>query len=472
MDRCRSFLSLSVLLFILLGLPLNLIASDNFTEEGIKQYRAENYEEAVEFLTKARAQQPDSPEAAFYLGLTYKQMGNFSESAKNLRDSIRLIPSVKDAYPELIEVLYSLNELKEAMDWVKKGEKEGVKPAHIAFLKGLVLSKEDKNREAIDAFKKAKEMDPSLTQSSDFQIAMAQAKEKRFAEAKESLKAVVTIDPTSDLASFAHEYERAFTKTIETHKTWRFTGGLAYQYDDNVVLKPSEAIPGVLITGEKDSSVVTNLRLDYTPLLSKPWLFAGQLNFYADTYFKVETHRLIVPTITLIPGYSFQNGAITLPVSYSHVWLHEEEYQGVVIAKPTLSIALFPNHIGQISMGYARRNMLREALDKDEDRTGNIYLFSAGYVHPFLEGRGVFNFFYELSRDQTDGKNWVNTGNRFNLGLLLPIVKKLNSDWLRRDLPAGLQPYQHRLRGKAARPDLYGLRGCPLGNRERFEPQV
>ena len=165
----------------------------------------------------------DSSEAAFYLGLTYKQSGNYSEAAKNLRDSIRLVPSVKDAYPELIEVLYNLNEMKEAMDWVKSAEKEGVKPAHIAFLKGLVLSKEDKNREAINAFNKAKELNPSLTQSSDFQIAMAQAKERRFAEAKEILK---------DLnLRFEYSYTKAHS-SIDIYKYDRnvYTVGFEYTF--------------------------------------------------------------------------------------------------------------------------------------------------------------------------------------------------------------------------------------------------
>jgi len=48
-------------------------------------------------------------------------MGRYSEAAKDLRDSIRLVPSVKEALPGLIEVLYNLNELKRAMDWVKEG---------------------------------------------------------------------------------------------------------------------------------------------------------------------------------------------------------------------------------------------------------------------------------------------------------------------------------------------------------------
>lgn len=426
MRKSKVIFCLIFMFSVLGGLTANLRASENFLEKGIAEYKAENYEEALEFLVKAREQEPTSPEAAYYLGLTYKQVGKYKETAVQFRDAIHLTPSVKDAYTELIEVLYAMDQLKEAMDWVARAEKEGIKPANIAFLKGLILLKQGKTKGAIDAFNKAKEVDPGLAQPSDFQIAMAHAKEKRFAEAKESLKAVISIDPASEVASFAREYEKAFVKTLETYRAWRFTAGVAYQYSDNVVLKPSSAIPGVLITGENDSSVITTFKIDYSPLLSGPWFFSGQFNFYANTYLSIKTYNLISPTITLMPGYNFQNGAVTLPLSYNYTWLHEREYQSVATVKPTLNIALTPDHIGQLSMGYARRDLLQRPLTEDENRDGNIYLLAAGYVHPFLRGRGVFSLRYEFSRDVTQGKNWDNIGNRFIPSLLVPVTDKVN----------------------------------------------
>jgi tetratricopeptide (TPR) repeat protein len=414
------------MIFVLFGFAENLKAAENFLDKGIAEFKAENYEEALQFLIKAREQQPGSSMAAYYLGLTYKQMGDYRESAKQFIDAIRLPPPVEDAYPELVRVLYYKNELKEAMDWVVKAEKEGAKPGQIAFLKGLVLSKEGKNKEAIDSFKKAKEMDPSLAQSADLQRAMLYAKEKKFREARESLKAVISVDPASEMASFAKEYEEAFTKGIKSYKPWRMTAGMTYQYDDNVVLKPSTAIPGVLITGQRDSSVVTTFRFNYTPLLSEPWFFNAQYNFYGNTHFSQHKADLIYQTVSLTPGYQFPKGAITLPVSYSHVWLDKHQYTAVGLVKPTVSLMFLPNHIGQFSIEYARREMLKSSMNRDEDRDANIFILSPGYIYSLLGGRGMFNARYEFSRDDTEGKNWENTGNRISLGLLMPVVNKLS----------------------------------------------
>jgi hypothetical protein len=77
-------------------------------------------------------------------------------------------------------------------------------------------------------------------------------------------------------------------------------------------------------------------------------------------------------------------------------------------------------------MGYARREMLQSPLNEDEDRDGNIYLLTTGYVHPFLDGRGAFSLRYEFSRDMTDGKNWDNIGYRIMPSLLVPVIDKVN----------------------------------------------
>lgn len=414
-----------VLLFFL-GLTVNPAAAEDFLEKGIKEYRAENYEEAIDIFKKAKEQQPDSSIAAFYLGLTYKQMGNYREAAKNFRDALTLTLPVNDAYAELIEVLYSLNELQEAKDWIAKAKKENIKPANIAFLEGMVLLKENRNKEAIDAFKKAKELDKSLEQASEFQIAMALAKERRLSEAKDALKAVISVDPATEIASFAKEYEKSIAKVLEMYRPWRFAVGIAYQYDDNVLTKPSSAITGVDITGEKDSGMINTFRIDYSPMMSGQWSFAGQFSFYANTYRTTNTHNVIAPTISLIPGYNFQKGAITLPLSYSHIWLKEREYMSVISVRPILSMILLPGHIGQISAGYTKREMLQAPISIDEDRDGSVYSISAGYLYPFSERRGMFNLRYEHSKDDANGINWDNTGNRLSIGLMVPLTSKVN----------------------------------------------
>jgi tetratricopeptide (TPR) repeat protein len=46
-------------------------------EKGLKDFKEENYEEALEYFLWARKLEPTSSSVAFYTGLTYKIMENY-----------------------------------------------------------------------------------------------------------------------------------------------------------------------------------------------------------------------------------------------------------------------------------------------------------------------------------------------------------------------------------------------------------
>lgn len=420
-----SFFRISVLGAVIFAFALNAHASGDLLEKAIAEYKAENYEEALHLLLEVRREQPDSPTALFYLGLAHKQTGDIAESAKDFKEAIRLDPMLPDAYAELIDALYNLNDFKQAESWINTAESKKISSPRILFLKGLVYSKLGKNDEALSAFRAAKESDSSLRQPADFQIAIIFARERRMSEARETLKAVITTEPSSEIASFAREYLTAI-KDIESYRAWRFFASVAYQYDDNVVLKPSAAIPGVLITGEKDSGIVGVFRIDYNPLQTGKWFMNGQFNFYTDTYFHTHSHDLVAPVLTLNPGINFKSGTLSAPILYSRIWLDGSDYEGVFSVKPTYTTILRPSHIGQFWAGYGRRELIQAPLDPEENMDGNVYSFGAGYIHTFSADRGFFNFRYEFTRDITEGSNWTNTGNKVNASVLFPVSKKVS----------------------------------------------
>ena len=106
-------LAASIGLFIIVILPVTAFGGSPETiKEGIEQYQAQNFEEAVEFFQKAREEAPQSSEAAFWLGMTYKQQNNFQDALPQLRDAVTLTPHVREAAVELIDVLYRLDKLE------------------------------------------------------------------------------------------------------------------------------------------------------------------------------------------------------------------------------------------------------------------------------------------------------------------------------------------------------------------------
>jgi len=401
--------------------PTLVSAADDSLKTGIAAYRAENFEEAEGFLSAARMEKPESSAAAFYLGMARKQMADYPAAEQQFRDSLTLTPPVEDAYVELVEVLYVLEKLDEAMLWLEKAEKTGRKPGQVEFLRGLVLMKKGDNGKAVAAFKRAKQRDPALSQEADFQTALALVRERRFREAKKSLDLIREMDPSTDAASLALEYDRALTRTIEATKSWRLSAGVGYQYDDNVILLPSGGITGLSITGKADSSVVATFGAAYSPLTNGPLSFNAWYNFYSNTYFKTGSHNIIAQSLAVSPSYRIKNWSLSLPLSYSHAWLHERSYMGLISVKPTAQIAVTPEHIFQFSAGYGAQDLVQPPTDPNEDRDAKVLSLSVGYFRPFDNGRGLFNISYEFLNSNADGRNWDNTGNHLTASLLLPV---------------------------------------------------
>ncbi|MBF0564009.1 MAG: tetratricopeptide repeat protein [Nitrospirae bacterium] len=396
--------------------------TQKLVDEGIVQYKEENYEEALVLFNKAKAGHPGTAILSYYVGMTYKQLGDMPNAETGLKEALHFVPPFSNAYDELISVLYNEEKYAEALEWIGKAEKENVKPDVISYLKGLVLLKTDDNSGAIEALTKAKELNKEISESVDVQLAVAYVKEHQFKEAQSVLDSIIASQPNSEAANFAREFQKTVEKGKELYKEWQFAVGVSYQLDDNVVLLPDGGISGVNITNKSDSAITERFRIDYRPNLGGKWFFNAQYNASNLNYFKIDSHNMMAHSITLTPGYNLQKTLmLSLPLSYNYVFLSYKQYLSLFSAKPTVNWLVAPNNVLQGYAGYERRTMFGSIFDPNENRTGNRYLGSAGYIYTFLEGKGMFNLKYELAQDDTQGDNWKNTGHTFDAGLVLPI---------------------------------------------------
>jgi hypothetical protein len=138
------------------------------------------------------------------------------------------------------------------------------------------------------------------------------------------------------------------------YKPWQFRVGVAYQFDDNVVLKPGTDV-GVDISGEEDSSIVSTLSVLYSPLLNGPFSFRCHYDLYNNMYLHTTSHNLFTQAVSVVPGYTIKNSLLSLPLSYAYLWVEGDPYMSLLTMKPTLQTAIAPNHIGQFTIGYDKR---------------------------------------------------------------------------------------------------------------------
>lgn len=416
-------------------------------DQGMKEFKEEKYEEAIQYFSEARKLEPKSSTIAYYLGLTYKLTEDYASAITHLRDAVTLEPPVKEALVELIDALQQTDQLEEARKWIEVGEKEEIQPARLQYLKGLVLLKEKHNTEAIAALEKAKELDKSLAQAAEFQIASALMREERLKEAVKRFRTSVTIDPSTDLGTFSREYDRLISDKLERERPWRFSVGFAYKYDTNLVAKPEGGPVADFISNQQDFSLTGSVGITYVAPFSfkGPYIFSAQYSLYGERFFSRDDYNNMTQVVTLVPGYLFKKVSLTIPVSYGYSWLQGEKgtdflndphwfgstkYSDVVSVNPTARIMLSQNNIGELSFKYFQRkyfvNSVHPApIDPEEDRDAKNWSGTMGWMYFFKEGKGLLSLRYTYAQQTADGRNWSYDENGFGASFLYPLKKKL-----------------------------------------------
>jgi Tfp pilus assembly protein PilF len=425
-------LAAALILLPLLLLPSTVRCESPLLLQGIDLYQQENYGEAAKVLENARSQEPRSSTAAFFLGLTYKQLMDYRKALPHLRDAATLEPRIKEALVELIEVLYHLyeeGEMEEAKKWIEVAEREDIFPAKVAFLKGLILAKLGKNSEAREAFEKAKSLDAGLAQSADVQIAMSHLNENQYKMARDRLRAAVQQDPASDLAGFARQYQDLVERRIDMERPVRVTFSTFGQYDTNVVLKPVEGSLAPDITNEGSRVLTSALRFDYLPVFEGPFIFNAQYAVSANWHQRYSTsHDSIMNGLYMAPGYNFGGSALNLALRYNHALVRSPSYKryvDVFSAGPLYRTLLRENQILELFAGYSGSRYEDESLIPEEERDSDKFNSYVNWVWLFKKD-AFFNLKYEYSKEDTEGSNWVNSGHSFAFALTLPLIPKLS----------------------------------------------
>ncbi|MCM8774861.1 MAG: tetratricopeptide repeat protein [Candidatus Omnitrophica bacterium] len=405
-------------------------APDDVQEEikrGIYQFRQENFDEALEILSAARQSYPDNPLAAYYLGLTYKRMEDYVNARKELEASLEMTPKIKGALIELIDVLYRLGQLEDAKKWIRVAETEGIRPAQAAFLKGLTLLKDEQYDEAIESFRNAKGLDETLAQPSNYHIGIAYLKQQKFDKARQAFDQIVSISPDTDIAAYANKYIEAIDRKAEGQRPFHFSARFAFEYDDNVVLKPGNTSLVSEVGEESDTREVYDFTTDYTLReQNSPWSLKSGYGLRFSKQNDLGRYDYLTNAILLQPSWGSGRLMSSLPARYTHNIVDGKNYVQSVSVSSVNNYLVTPSHMAQAGVTYQYDDYMRPPYG-EESRTGNEFTGTLAWYWFFLNNQGFLNLRYSAGKDWTHGNNWENFGNRFSLGWLVPFWKRFKA---------------------------------------------
>ncbi|RJR22170.1 MAG: DUF2860 domain-containing protein [Nitrospiraceae bacterium] len=414
-------------------------------QRGIAELRQENFEEAIDSLSRAFEAEPASSQPAYYLGMSYKNLQNYREAKRYFLIAVDRTPKIREIYLELAEVSYQLGELDEAMDILKKAESENVRPGQTAYVKGLVLLAMNRNLDAVESFKKAGASGPELVQAADYQMGLSYLNEGQLDEAEARFNDVISRDPNSDMAVFARNYLDKIPAKKREQIPFRYYLGLHFQYDDNVVLRPDDESAAINISGEEDFLEVVTAGLEFFPKVKGRAGFEGHYSFYYSRHHDLESYDVHNHSVVLVPNYRINNNSkASLALGYGYMLVDDDKYLTTGSISPTYTLLINKSHTMQTYFSYQRKEFLGSPVNSDEDRDADEYSLNFNWVYffaqdvgslisfkekfdlsTFSQNKGYFNFHYRISKEDTDGTNWDNVGSKLTLTTLVPLHEKV-----------------------------------------------
>ncbi len=395
--------------------------------KAISLYQHENYEEALQLLKELKSENPSSSSIAYYLGLTYKKLQDPMQARTSLEEALSLQPPVKNAIPELIDILYQTNEIEGAKALIERAETESVAPAQTAFMKGLVLLKEKKDIDgAIDSFDKAQKLDPSFAETAKYYKAMAYLQNEDIKKAKDVFKEIYVKDPTADLAAYANEYVEAINRKEKADKIFRGNVGFAMQYDDNVILKPNDQSLAAGVGNEGDWRTASTFQAEFNIKATDRFRLKSGYSLYYGKEFDLGFYDTLSNDLSLFPAIYLDKAMIGFPIHYNQVRINDKRYLDLVGVGNFNNIMLDRDNMLQAGFQHNRKYYNWPAARADDDRDSREYACSLGWLYFFTKDREGFVFArYSINYEDTKGNNWTYLGNRMSLGSTMPLSKRL-----------------------------------------------
>lgn len=169
-----------------------------FNLAGLYQKAGDNAS-AVKVLKQALAQGKVSPETHFALGLSYFNMGNFSEAVASFERSIKLRPNFYRAHFDLGRALAKLSKFDEALEAYKQAL--AVNPEFFAahYEIALLLSAQQQTTAAIRHFKATVRLQPGHSDA-HYQLGKIYLQQNQRVEAAAEFEKAIQSNPDNDAA--------------------------------------------------------------------------------------------------------------------------------------------------------------------------------------------------------------------------------------------------------------------------------
>jgi tetratricopeptide (TPR) repeat protein len=207
---------------------------------------ADRCDEALPRARRARELDPRDARAALVEGRCLLRLGQYREALAPLAAARELDPSLSGVSTDFAQCHYHLDEIDAASAELDRAEQENPNDARTQLYRGLVLSRQAKQREAAAAFDRASGLDPSLAGIAGLYAGRSYEAAQDRDQARAALERARSASPGSEWGRAAERELDGLDAPNRRHVWVKLRAGV--EHDSNVTLQNDVTYPALSLS--------------------------------------------------------------------------------------------------------------------------------------------------------------------------------------------------------------------------------
>jgi len=336
-------------------------------------YESGRLEEALWALQDLQKSSPRNGQVLFRLGKVQEDMLDFDAALDTYQRASRRVSKPLPVYSRLANLQYKMKRYAQAGSAFQNILKSKPGDAYALYMLGMVNEKTEKYPMAIRFFKKADSADASFKQKSLYGQGISYIHLGQNGQGKTLLKQSIAIDPKTDVAILAKK-SLSDAVALENVSYLTIFGMYGFQFDSNVVLKPSTSSSVPLITGESDFEHVFLATLNYAPPTAKSGTgYVLSARLYENAHAKLRTFDVTGIGATLTP-YHYIGGKhlAFMDATYDYYFVNYKRYMDKISLRPGFTYSLSKMMQYTLSVTGSRENYYQPTVLPSANQDGLI----------------------------------------------------------------------------------------------------
>jgi len=295
--------------------------------DGVEAFDSADYGEAVHSFNKAIELDPSNLEYRYYLGLTYIRLDRDNKALEIFESIVKKDPeNYFKAYFDISAIYTKQKKYRKAIDTLNTAEQTNPQSARVSLEKGYTFKKVMDYEQAIQSFKRAKAIDPKLSQIVAYDIATVHFEKEEFDQAHAMFQEAIGVDPDTPLAEIARQSLKSVEGTKRARKPWHITSSVTWAYDDNVPLDPLEMLTPRTgpVQDKKDQFQIFTFKGVYKFINRKDLEVGAGYSFYCTGYKEWFQNNVLAhtPHIYLQYNYKYKNLFLIPRLQYDYSYYY------------------------------------------------------------------------------------------------------------------------------------------------------